>query len=80
MTIEDAIGFLNTDDYESAGYGRAIGMSIEALRKQIPLAPKMPLDAYFLCPICARVIDLRYDNYCRNCGQKIARGLRFEVM
>ena len=33
MTREEAIEFLNTDDYESKGYNDAVGMAIEALKE-----------------------------------------------
>ncbi len=33
MTREEAIEFLNTDDYESKGYNDAVGMAVEALRE-----------------------------------------------
>ena len=32
MSVDDAIAFLNSDDYESAGYAIAIGMAVNALR------------------------------------------------
>lgn len=34
MTTEEAIDFLNTDDFESAGFAEATGMAIEALEKE----------------------------------------------
>lgn len=33
MTREEAIIFLNTDDYESKGYNDAVGMAIKALKQ-----------------------------------------------
>lgn len=72
MTPQDAIAFLNSDDYESAGYWLAVKTAIEALEKQIPKKIKMPMDAFFVCPVCAaRIMSL--DEFCIHCGQRIER-------
>lgn len=48
----------------------ALQMALSALEKQIPMRPKMPLDAYWTCPTCGkRVMDP--DEHCIGCGQKI---------
>lgn len=46
MTIEGAIAFLNTDDYESKGYNDAVGMAIKALEdsRWIPVTERLPED------------------------------------
>lgn len=49
----------------------AINMAIEALEKQIPQKIKMPMDAFFVCPVCARQVDGA--EYCKHCGQRIER-------
>jgi hypothetical protein len=50
----------------------AINMAIEALEKQIPKKIKMPMDAFFVCPVCAaRIMSL--DEFCIHCGQRIER-------
>lgn len=48
----------------------ALEMGIEALRKQIPQKPKMPFDAYYICPVCGHRVDNPY-RHCSTCGQRI---------
>ena len=45
-------------------------MAISALEKQIPKKPKMPLDAYWVCPTCGSKVEHPFE-HCRVCGQKI---------
>ena len=44
MTNEEAVIWLNTDDYASAGYGEALAMAIKALEQQrwIPVSERLP--------------------------------------
>ena len=48
----------------------AAEIAVEAMRKQIPQKPKMPLDAYWVCPTCKLKIDYPFE-HCRRCGQAI---------
>ena len=48
----------------------ALEMAVEALEKQMPKKPKMPLDAYLVCPVCEKKVDHPFE-YCRACGQAI---------
>ena len=48
----------------------AVEIAVEALEKQIPKKPKMPLDAYWVCPTCKLKIDYPFE-HCRRCGQAI---------
>lgn len=60
MTIEEAIIWLNTDDYASAGYGEALAMAIKALEKDILKEPTQTHKRYehgneyndYYCPEC----------------------------
>ncbi len=45
-------------------------MAISALEKQIPKKPKMPLDAYWVCPTCGKKVEHPYE-CCMGCGQAI---------
>lgn len=72
MIPQDAIAFLNSDDYESAGYWLAVKTAIEALEKQIPKKIKMPMDANYICPICGRRLS-GVEDYCPWCGQKFEK-------
>lgn len=51
-------------------YAAAIDAAIEALEKQIPEKPRMPLDAYFTCPVCERHVEYPFER-CTRCGQAI---------
>ena len=75
MTIENAIKILEVAQAECEWiapleYQVAFDMAIEALEKQIPKKPKMPLDAYWICPICSRKVEHPYE-HCTSCGQAI---------
>ena len=48
----------------------AMEIAVEAMRKQIPQKPKMPLDAYWVCPTCGRKVEHPFE-HCMRCGQKI---------
>ncbi len=48
----------------------AVEIAVEAMEKQIPKKPKMPLDAYWICPVCGKKVDHPFE-YCRVCGQAI---------
>lgn len=48
----------------------AMEIAVEAMEKQIPKKPKMPLDAYWTCPICGRKVEHQFE-YCTSCGQAI---------
>jgi len=45
-------------------------MAISALEKQIPQKPKMPLDAFWVCPVCGKKVEHPYE-HCKRCGQAI---------
>lgn len=51
----------------------AAEIAVEAMRKQIPNEPKMPLDAYWVCPICRSKVEHPFE-HCRRCGQAIDFG------
>lgn len=51
----------------------AAEIAVEAMRKQIPKKPKIPMDAYWLCPTCGRKINYPFE-YCVSCGQAIDFG------
>ena len=48
----------------------AMEIAVEAMEKQIPQKPKMTLDAYWVCPVCGRMIDYPFE-HCKRCGQAI---------
>ena len=48
----------------------AAEIAVEAMRKQIPQKPKMPLDAYWVCPVCGKKVEYPYE-HCKRCGQAI---------
>jgi hypothetical protein len=48
----------------------AAEIAVDAMEKQIPQKPKMPLDAYWVCPTCKLKIDYPFE-HCRRCGQAI---------
>ena len=48
----------------------AVEISVQALEKQIPKKPKMPLDAYWVCPVCGSTVEYPYE-HCKRCGQAI---------
>ena len=64
MTNEEAIAFLNTDDYESKGYNDAVGMAIKALKdsRWIPVTERLPEEegAYI---VTERDKDMEYPCY-----------------
>lgn len=82
MTYKEAIEFLNTDDFHSAGFGKATEIAIEALEKQIPKLIKTngkymkdfgiePCDQVF-CPSCGKRIRVKYKGkFCDKCGQRL---------
>lgn len=51
----------------------AAEIAVEAMRKKISQKPKMPLDAYWVCPTCRSKIDYPFE-HCRRCGQAIDFG------
>lgn len=73
MTLEEAYKWLYV---HFAPYGDgtaqddAVNIALEAIAKQIPKKPEMPLDAYWTCPICRKKIDYPF-KYCNGCGQAI---------
>ena len=48
----------------------AMETALEAMEKQIPQKPKMPLDAYWTCQICGGVVEPSH-KHCKRCGQAI---------
>ena len=75
MTNKEAIKLLNLIQAEMEwdypmDYAVAIDMAISALEKQIPKKPKMPLDAYWVCPTCGNKVEYPYE-CCKRCGQAI---------
>lgn len=73
MTNAEAIATLQAN-YPDACYEQlreAVDKAIDALKKQIPQKPKMPLDAYWVCPVCRSKIEHPFE-HCRRCGQKIS--------
>lgn len=51
----------------------AVEIAVEAMEKQIPKKPKMPLDAYWVCPVCGKKVEHPYE-HCMRCGQAIDFG------
>lgn len=51
----------------------AMEIAVGAMRKQIPKKPKMPLDAYWVCPVCGNKVEHPFE-HCRRCGQAIDFG------
>ena len=72
MSPEDAIAWLNTEDYESTGYNLAIGEAMQAIHRMIPMKPEFR-DHGYKCPICCAWVwgftDKR--DFCGKCGQAI---------
>ena len=65
--IQNAIRHIKTSvDIDSW----AMEIAVEAMEKQIPNKPNMPLDAYWICPTCKRKIDYPFE-HCKRCGQAI---------
>ena len=65
--IQNAIRHIKTSvDIDSW----AMEIAVEAMEKQVPKKPKIPMDAYWLCPTCGRKINYPFE-YCVSCGQKI---------
>ena len=48
----------------------AMEIAIDALEKQVPQKPNMPLDAYWVCPVCEKKVEYPYE-HCKRCGQAI---------
>lgn len=48
----------------------AVDIAVDAMEKQIPKKPKMPLDAYWVCPTCGKNVEHPYE-CCMGCGQAI---------
>jgi len=48
----------------------AVEIAVDAMEKQIPKKPNMPLDAYWTCPTCRSKVEHPFD-YCKRCGQAI---------
>ena len=48
----------------------AISIALKAIAKQIPKKPNMPLDAYWVCPVCGKKVEYPYE-HCKRCGQAI---------
>jgi len=48
----------------------AVEIAVEAMEKQMPKKPKMPLDAYWVCPTCGSKVEHPFE-HCRRCGQAI---------
>lgn len=79
MTNKEAIEWLNTDDYNSVGYGEAIVMAIKALEMQMPKKPIVEEPFLYYCPTCYEYEGnkdwknkLMFDQgYCDACGQAI---------
>ena len=83
MTITEAIAWLNTDDFESVGYNKAIEMAIKALEKDIPKKPISKPDGFGLiiklCPNCGTLVydpdwtistkKVYFTRRCQKCGQ-----------
>ena len=77
MTNQEAIRLIRNHptmcefpDAYGKPYYDAVDMAISALKKQIPQKPKMPLDAYWVCPTCGSKVEHPFE-HCRRCGQKI---------
>lgn len=75
MTPQDAIAFLNSDDYESAGYWLAVKTAIDALEKQIPEPMMKELDISGRpIRVCGNCGDAPGNGeFCGWCGQRIER-------
>ena len=48
----------------------AVEIAVQAMEQQIPKKPKMPLDAYLVCPTCGSMVEHPFE-HCRRCGQAI---------
>ena len=48
----------------------AVEIAVEAMERQIPKKPKMPLDAYWVCATCGSKVEHPFE-HCRRCGQAI---------
>ena len=48
----------------------AVEIAVQAMERQIPKKPKMPLDAYWFCPTCGSKIEYPFE-HCRRCSQAI---------
>ena len=48
----------------------AVEIAVEAMEKQMPKKPKMPLDAYWVCPTCGSKVEHPFE-HCRRCSQAI---------
>jgi hypothetical protein len=72
MTKEDAIVWLNTDDYESAGFQKALEMAIKALEQEQQADNEWCTDCKeydhekHCCPRFSQVIRTTLQEYCEN--------------
>lgn len=65
--IQNAIRHIKTSvDIDSW----AMEIAVEAMEKQVPKKPNMPLDAYWVCPSCRSKVEHPYE-HCKRCGQAI---------
>lgn len=78
MSFEEAINHLeNMKRYVgNLDWLRALGISIAALKKQIPKTILSHEFSYGQCPNCKAVYeDSEPDRYCGNCGQLLERNI-----
>ena len=74
MTEQDVIKTLRElwRETNDPWYEETYDMAISALEKQIPKKPKMPIDSYWICPICGTKVDHPHPfRHCMGCGQMI---------
>ena len=89
MTNEEAIEWLNTDDYHSAGYNKALDMAIQALlRTDVPDRnvgewivvkrhehyPSGKPYEQLQCPFCKRFDNNGDGSFCGYCGARMMKG------
>ena len=48
----------------------AVEIAVQAMEQQIPKKPKIPLDAYWVCPTCGSKVEHPFE-HCGRCGQAI---------
>ena len=85
MEHEEAIAWLNTDDYDSTGYHVAVEHAIGVLNKRVLMKPVIKtVDSYIedvCCPVCMHAIGYVQNDmhrardswacFCWSCGQKV---------
>lgn len=56
----------------------ALEVALDCVNKQIPQQIKVPLDAYWVCPVCGHKVNLSQE-FCGHCGQALTIKKAFQI-